>query len=91
MQASDGLVEVDIMELSKSPCPDVGLFGLWRRMVKELDLKLTLGMAEMRYTEYPPDEESWRGSQVSSLNLVRLKVTLSRSLAVSCLIGHSTS
>ena len=35
--------------------------GLGQRMVKELDLKLTLGMAE---TESPPDEESWGGCQV---------------------------
>ena len=31
--------------------------------MKELDLKLTLGMAERRLTESPPDEESWRGGQ----------------------------
>ena len=29
--------------------------------MKELDLKLTLGMAERRLTESPPDEESWGG------------------------------
>ena len=43
-------VDVDILELSESPCSGVDIFytnmGLGRRMVKELDLKLTLGMAE---------------------------------------------
>ena len=33
------------------------------QIVKELDLKLTLGMAERRLTESPPDEESWGGDQ----------------------------
>ena len=56
--------------------------------MKELDLKLTLGMAERRLTESPPDQESWGGGQVQIS--VRPKVTLSRSLAVSCPIGHST-
>ena len=56
--------------------------------MKELDLKLTLGMAERRLTESPPDEESWGGGQVQIS--VGPKVTLSRSLAVSCPIGHST-
>ena len=37
--------------------------GLGRRIVKELDLKLTLGMAERRNTESPSDEESWGGCQ----------------------------
>ena len=37
--------------------------GLGRQIVKELDLKLTLGMAERRLTESPPDEESWGGGQ----------------------------
>ena len=32
--------------------------GLGRQIVVELDLKLTLGMAES-----PPDEESWGGGQ----------------------------
>ena len=31
--------------------------------MKELDLKLTLGMAERQLTESPPDEESWGGGQ----------------------------
>ena len=31
--------------------------------MKELDLKLTLGMAERRQTESPTDEESWGGGQ----------------------------
>ena len=31
--------------------------------MKELDLKLTLGMAERRLTESPPDEESCGGGQ----------------------------
>ena len=30
---------------------------------KKLDLKLTLGMAERRLTESPPDEESWGEGQ----------------------------
>ena len=37
--------------------------GLGRQIVKELDLKLTLGVAERRKTESPPDEESWGGGQ----------------------------
>ena len=37
--------------------------GLGRKIVKELDLKLTLEMAERRSTESPPDEESWGGGQ----------------------------
>ena len=37
--------------------------GLGRRIVKKLDLKLTLGMADRRKTESPPDEESWGGGQ----------------------------
>ena len=37
--------------------------GLGRQMVKELDLKRTLGMAERRYTVSSPDEESWGGGQ----------------------------
>ena len=32
--------------------------------MKELDLKLTLGMSERRLTESPPDEESWGGGQL---------------------------
>ena len=40
-------------------------------MVKELDLKLTLGMAKRRKTKSPPDEESWEG--VSSFNPVKPK------------------
>ena len=43
-------LEVDILELSESPCSGVGIFhtsmGLGWRMVKELALKLTLGIAE---------------------------------------------
>ena len=45
IQVSDSLDKVDILELSESPCPGVGIFhtsmGLGWRMVKELDLKLT--------------------------------------------------
>ena len=37
--------------------------GLGRQIVKELDLKLTLGMAERQKTESPPDEELWGGGQ----------------------------
>ena len=50
MQASGSLVDVDIPELSESPWTGIVIFctsmGLLRRKVKELDLKLTLGMAE---------------------------------------------
>ena len=50
MQASGSLVDVDIPELAESPWPGIDIFctsmGLGRRIVKELDLKLTLGMAE---------------------------------------------
>ena len=49
MQASGNLVEVDILELSEFPWPGVGIFhtsmGLGQRMVKEIDLKMTQGMA----------------------------------------------
>ena len=45
MQASGNLANVDILELSESTLPGVGIFhtimGLGRQMVKELDLKLT--------------------------------------------------
>ena len=62
MQASGNLVEVDILELSRFPCRGVGIclpsIGLVLMMVKEIDLKLTLGMAERIKTESPPDEES---------------------------------
>ena len=64
MQASGNLVEVDILERPESPWPGVIFhtsMGLGRQIVKELDLKLTLGMAERRLTESPPDEESWGG------------------------------
>ena len=47
---SGRLVDVDILELSESSCSDVDIFctsmGLGRQMVKELDLKLTLGLTE---------------------------------------------
>ena len=49
MQASGNLVEVDILELSRSPCRGVDIFctsiGLVLMMMKEIDLKLTQGMA----------------------------------------------
>ena len=49
---SERLVDVDILELSESPCSSVGIcstrMGLGRRMAKELDLKLTLGLTERR-------------------------------------------
>ena len=74
MQASGGLVEVDILELSRFPCPGVGLchtsIGLGRRRVKDLKLKLTLGMAERRRN--PPDEESWGGH--GGLNLRQTQI-----------------
>ena len=48
---SGSLIDVDIPELSESPLPGIDIFctsmGLGRQIVKELDLKLTLGMAEM--------------------------------------------
>ena len=41
---------MDILELSEFPCSDVDIFcasmGLGQQMVKELDLKLTLGLTE---------------------------------------------
>ena len=47
--ASGSLVDVDIPELSESPWPGIDIFctsmGLGQ-IVKELDLKLTMGMAE---------------------------------------------
>ena len=67
IQASGSLVEVDLLQLSWFPCPGVDIcytsIGLGLMMVKELDLKLALGMAERRKTESPPDEESWEGDQ----------------------------
>ena len=48
------LLDVDIPELSESPWPGIDIFctsmglGLGRRIVKELDRKLTLGVAERR-------------------------------------------
>ena len=52
MQVSGNLVEVDILELSRFPCRSVGIchtkIGLVLMMVKEIDLKLTQGMAERR-------------------------------------------
>ena len=50
MQASGSLVDVDIPELSESPWPGIDIFciSMGRQIVKELDLKLTLGMAERR-------------------------------------------
>ena len=59
---SGSLVDVDIPELSESPWPGIDIFCT-SMVVKELDLKLSLGMAERRYTESPPDEESWGGGQ----------------------------
>ena len=62
MQASDNLVEVDFLELSRFSCRKVGIChasnGLVLMMVKETDLKLTLGMAERIKTESPLNEES---------------------------------
>ena len=44
------IVDMDILELSRFPWPGVAIcctsVGLGRRMVKEFDLKLILGMAE---------------------------------------------
>ena len=49
MQASGCLVDVDIPELSESQWPGIDIFmGMGRQIVKELDLKRTLGMAERR-------------------------------------------
>ena len=62
MQASGNLVEVDILELSRFPRSGVDIFCTSIRLVlllmKEIDLKLTLGMAERTKTESPLDEES---------------------------------
>ena len=68
IQASGSLIESGYsgaLELPISWCwhfcnPSMGL-GWW--MMKELDLKLTLRMAESIKTESPPDEESWEGCQ----------------------------
>ena len=50
MQGSDSLVDVDIPKLSEPPWPGIDIFctsmGLGQWMVKELNLKLTLGMTE---------------------------------------------
>ena len=49
-QPTLAIVDVDILELSESPWPANDIFctcmGLGRWIVKELDLKLTLEMAE---------------------------------------------
>ena len=49
---SGRLVDGDILELSESSCSGVGIcctsMGLGQQMVKELDLKLTLGLTERR-------------------------------------------
>ena len=95
MQASGSLVEVDILELSESPWPGIGIFhtimGLEQQMVEELDLKLTLGKAERRQIESPPDKDSSGGSQrFKSWSDPKVTPSLSQSLAVSCPIGYST-
>ena len=94
MQASGSLAEADILELLRFPCPGVGIgrtsFGMGLMMVKEFDLKLTLGIAEMRNTESSSDKESWGGGQLSE----SLSDSKSPSLgvtAVSCPISHTTS
>ena len=52
IQASGRLVDVDILELSEFPRPGVGAYntsmGLGQRMVRELELGLTLGGIERR-------------------------------------------
>ena len=52
MQVSGNLVEVDIKELLRFPCRGVDIFCTSVRLVllmmKEIDLKLTQGMAERR-------------------------------------------
>ena len=64
--ASGSLVDVVIPKLSGSPWSGIDILctsmGLGRQL-KELDLKLTLGMAERLQTESPPDDESWGGGQ----------------------------
>ena len=54
IQVSGRLVAVDILELSQFPCPGVGISHSSMRLglitAKELNLKLTLGMAETRKT-----------------------------------------
>ena len=50
---SGSLVQVDILELSRFPCPGDAFMGLGLMMVKELYLKLTLGMAEKKKTQSP--------------------------------------
>ena len=63
------LVEVDVLELSRFPCSGFDIcytsIGLGLMIVKELELKLTLGMAGGIKTEFSPDEESW-GQQFKS-------------------------
>ena len=52
MQESGNLVEVDILELSRFPCRGVDIFCtsiiLVLLMMKEINLKLTQGMAKRR-------------------------------------------
>ena len=65
MQVSVNQLEFDILEQPRFPCCGVGMchtsIGLVLMIVKEIDQKLTLGMAESskrRRTKSPPDEES---------------------------------
>ena len=59
MQASGNQVKMDILEQSRFPCCGVGMcnssIGLVLMMVKEIDQKLTLGMAESLRGEEPDD------------------------------------
>ena len=52
MQTFGSLVDVDVPKLSETPWPGIDTLcanmGLGWRIAKELDLKLTLGMAESR-------------------------------------------
>ena len=68
--------------------------GLGRQIVKELDLKLTPGMAERRLTESPPDVESWGGSQwfksQSDPKSPSLGVWLFVVQSVTVQVGHSS-
>ena len=92
MQAHRRLVEVDILALSESPWPGVGIFHtsmvLGRRKVKEIDLKLILGMTQSG------DNLSLRlmrnHGEGSAVHIsVTSKVYLSQTLALSCPIGHN--
>ena len=91
--ASGRLVDVDIPKLSESPWPGIDIFcasmGLGQQIVKELDLKLALGMAEGDKLSLHMMRNHGEVGQQFKIS-VGPKVILSWRLDVYCPIGHST-